>query len=100
MNIICTPRRSGKTYNLITIAAERHGYIVCCNKERTHQIAKEAADRGLDINPPITFEEFIRGDYYAPGIKEFYIDDADPLLIELARGVPVHTITMTREETE
>lgn len=93
MNIICTPRQSGKTYNLITLAAERGGYIVCLNRGDAYRIAGEAKKRGLDILFPIGFGEFIRGEFSKS--KEFYIDNADLLLTRLARGVHIETITLT-----
>ena len=94
MRIIEFGRGAGKTYQLITKAAENNAYIVCRNRKEAERIFQAALDRGLDINFPITFEEFANKRYYGAGIKKFMIDDVD-ILLEHLSGVPISYCTYT-----
>ena len=94
MRIIQLPRVAGKTYQLITISAERGAYIVCRDIDAVDRIVQRAEGRKLDIPYPITFEEFANKRYYGKGIREMLIDDIDQLLIYLA-GVNVSYATYT-----
>ena len=86
MRIIKLGRGQGKTYQLITKAAERNAYIVCRDRKEAERIFQAAIARGLDINFPITFQEFINKRHYGRGTKEFMIDDVDMLLECLSNG--------------
>ena len=94
MRIIQLGRGAGKTYQLVTKAAENGGYIVCRDRVAAEMIFQQAMDRGLDIKFPITFQEFANDEYYSKGIKEFMIDDVDQLLEYIAR-VPISYCTYT-----
>ena len=94
MRIIEFGRGAGKTYQLITKAAENNAYIVCRDRKEAERIFQAALDRGLDINFPITFEEFANKKYYGAGIKKFMIDDVD-ILLEHLSGVPISYCTYT-----
>ena len=94
MKIIELGRGKGKTYQLITKAAENNAYIVCRDISEAQRIFQVALDRGLDINFPITFEEFANKRYYGAGINEFMIDDID-ILLEHLSGVPISYCTYT-----
>ena len=94
MNIINLERGHGKTYHLITEAAKNNAYIVCRDKAEAERIFQIALDRELNINFPITFQEFINKWYHGMGIKEFMIDDVDILLYRLT-SVPISLCTYT-----
>ena len=94
MRIIQLGRGAGKTYQLVTKAAENGGYIVCRDRKEVERIFQVALDRGLDIKFPLTFEEFVNKRYYGKGIGEFMIDEVDQLLEYIAR-VPISYCTYT-----
>jgi hypothetical protein len=94
MIIIDIGRGRGKTYQLIARAAENSAYIICKDRAEAERIFQSALDRGLNINFPLTFSEFINKEYYGKGIKEFMIDDVDMLLAYLS-NVPVSYCTST-----
>ena len=62
----------GKTTRLIKKCAKEGGYIVCLSLDECSRIASIAKDLELNINFPISFGEFISGQYYAKGIKKFH----------------------------
>lgn len=80
MKIIAKQRAAGKTTELIKIASETDGYIVCIGVDECARIASEAQDLGLKINFPITYNEFKNGEYCKKNIKAFLIDNADSYL--------------------
>ena len=93
MRMIYRPRGEGKTTELIKISAEKQQYIVCINQMECSRIFSQARLMGLDIPFPITFDEFIKREYYGKGIKGFLIDNADQLL-QYMSSVPVEAITV------
>ena len=95
MNIICRGRCEGKTTELIKLAHNDGGVIVCLSQDEAYRISIEAEKMKMDISYPITFNEFIEGRFYKPGIESFYIDNAELLIQKMARGVPVKAITMS-----
>lgn len=100
MDLIYKPRMSGKTTELIQRAAKDWLYIVCLNRREVERVAEEASRMGQDIPFPITFKEFVRGEFSSKHgrIKGFLIDNVDVMLAHAARGVPVVAVTMTLEE--
>lgn len=96
MKVFIGERRSGKTSELIKIAAENGGYIVCRSREMASEINSMAHKMGLSIAFPITYGEFLDVKYYGLGVSKFYIDDADALLQSLT-VVPIEMITLTEE---
>lgn len=94
MNLIIKPRRHDKTTELIKIANERDGYIVCRDHFEARRISKDAQKMDMNILFPLTYQELMCGRYHGVNIREFYIDDADILLQQLT-DVPIRTITMT-----
>lgn len=75
--IIKLGRGKGKTTEAIKLASKGFHYIVCCDSRQAHSVHGQAREMGLDIPLPITFDTFSRGDFHAPGIKGFIIDDID-----------------------
>ena len=95
MRIMQMPRGAGKTYSLVTIAAERQAHIVCKDRREAHRISEMAQDRELDIPFPITFSEFANKQYYGAGIKEMLIDDVDALINYFSPGIKISYCTYT-----
>lgn len=93
MKIICKDRQGGKTTEIIKIAAEGFFYIVCIDHREALRVAEQAKNMKLDIPFPITFDDFIKGKYYRPGIKGFVVDNADILIQQIARGVSVEAVS-------
>lgn len=87
-------RQQGKTTQLIKIAAENGGYIVCRSKSMCGEINNMAHKMGLRIAFPLTYEEFLSRRYHGKGISKFYIDDVDHLLQSLTE-VPIEVVTFT-----
>lgn len=94
MEIIIKKPREGKTTELIKRCAEHGGYIVSATQMRAKATFKMAKDMGYNIPFPLTFAEFLRGEYNAKGIKRLYIDDAHELAQAIARSVEVAAITV------
>ena len=95
MRVIYRDRQQGKTHDLIKICHEEGGYIVCANRRMVKEIELMAQQMGLNIPLPLTFEEFLRKQYYGLGVNKFHIDDAHLLLKALT---PVHIATITLSE--
>ena len=94
MKCVIGKARSGKTLELIQISARGFLHIVCRDHKTAWSISQTAKQAELDIPFPLTFREFLSGSFCGRGIKGFVIDDADDLLRELARGVPVEAFSM------
>jgi hypothetical protein len=97
MEIIQKPRNDGKTTELIKKSAENFSYIVCHDHQEAHRISEQARLMELNIPFPITFNEFLQGQFSGRGINSFLIDNADWLLNSLAKGVEIKCITLTKE---
>src|SRR6476660_6811698 len=106
MQIIYGGRQSGRTTRLIEMCAEAEkrgevSYIVCMTHSNAFGIAQRAKELGLFISFSLTFEEFIRHDYYAHNITNLYIDNAELLLQYMcSSGVRLAGITITKQEDE
>ena len=94
MEIIIQKRSQGKTKRLIDESAKSGCYIVCSNQAECARIARVASDLGLKIPFPISYNEFVRREYHARGIKGFLIDQADHLLQWMSH-VPIKAISLT-----
>lgn len=90
--MIIKPRQTGRTTELIKMAAENNLYIVTTDRQRALFIVKMARDLGLNIPFPITLRE-LPVCPYSSFIKEVLIDDADHIL-ERCVGVKIKAITM------
>ena len=100
MKVISSGRQTGKTTELVRMAAERGGYIVCHSQRECQRVFRWAIDYGIQIRMPITYDEFLNGRFFGPGCKEFYVDNVDMLLRRLARGVPVVACAISNGERE
>ncbi|MCK4258047.1 MAG: hypothetical protein KAX49_03665 [Halanaerobiales bacterium] len=96
MEIILLDRGEGKTLKLLERAANWNGYIVCHTKVEAYRIQKVARANGIEINFPLTFNEFLEKQYLGKEIKCFHIDNAD-ILLQALTNVPIKTISMTEK---
>jgi len=97
VKVIHKPRQTGKTTELIKIASQEGGYIVCHSRDEAYRISKTAEESGKPILFPITYDEYLNGLFCGKNIKAFYIDNVELLLSRIARGVPVNAISVNGE---
>ena len=57
MKLIYKGRRQGKTYDMIKIASENKGYILCRTFQQAQHIYNLSKDMGMDIHFPITYSD-------------------------------------------
>ena len=57
MKLIYKGRRQGKTYDMIKLASENKGYILCSTAKQAQHIYDLSKDMGLDIHFPITYSD-------------------------------------------
>ncbi len=93
MKTYIIPRGKGKTIKLIKKSSETGDCIVCCSIEEASKIHLKSLDMRLNIQFPITYNEFIKKHYYGSRISGFLIDNADMLLQSLS-NVPINIITV------
>ncbi|MGB2579530.1 AAA+ ATPase superfamily predicted ATPase [Elusimicrobium simillimum] len=99
MKIITGARASGKTTELLRrLPIEGNGYIVVRSKQVAKIIFEYAQSFGLEINFPLTFNEFIENRYWGKRVDWIVIDDAEALLQYIAHpGVAIYSITISGE---
>ena len=98
MKKIILDRGKGKTTELIKLANNYNGYIVCMNRDEAFCVSKMAKERDFNINFPITFQELIDGNFHPQGVKKLWIDNVEELLYVLTRHrVKIGAITMDKE---
>jgi hypothetical protein len=68
--------------------------------EHAFRIQEQAGKMGVSIPFPLTFDEFLKGQYFAKGVRKIHIDDVDDLVRYIAKGLCVETITLTTEFVE
>jgi len=105
MIVLHSGRKTGRTTALIEMAAEAESkgqvcYIICSSHKAAYAIAQRAKEKGLNIGFPLTYDEFLRQDYYGKHINHFLIDNADHLLQHISGIVPVKAITVEKEELD
>lgn len=101
MKLIIGKKKSGRTTELIKLAAETNSYMVVLNRSEAHKVFGMAKDMGLVILFPLTFDEFIGYDYYAKGTHGFVIDNADLLLHYLVGGAhKIYGITLEKSSDD
>ena len=57
MKLIYKGRRQGKTYNMIKLASETKGYILCSTFQQAQHIYDLSKDMGVSIHFPITYDD-------------------------------------------
>ncbi len=89
---------SGKTTELIKKSAETGMYIVTANRLMAELTAKKAADMGLKIPYPISFNDFLDARkniiLQSSFVDKVLIDDADMCLQSIFGRIEIDTITM------
>ena len=90
MTIIKTGRNKGKTTKLVKLALETGAYLVVLNQDEISRIR-----RTFDKVPKmISFDEFRNSRYFAKGISNFVIDNAE-LLLQSMTPVTIIGISLT-----
>ena len=95
MIVINKGRGQGKTYDMIKLASESKGYILCGTVQQARYIYDLSKDMGLDIHFPITYSDLplTKGQR----IDNILIDNAEDF-IEKSVGKKVSAISITDEE--
>jgi len=93
MKIVVSSRGMGKTTLCILESAASGAHIVCANHAEAYRIAEQAKEMGKEIPFPLTYDEFIRGEYSGKGVRGLLIDNADRLLQYMAK-VPIQTVIL------
>ena len=57
MKFISKGRRQGKTYDMIKLASENKGYILCSTVQQAQYIYNLSKDMSMDIHFPITYSD-------------------------------------------
>ena len=57
MKVIYKGRGQGKTYDMVKLASENKGYILCRTVQQAQHIYELSKDMGLSIHFPITYSE-------------------------------------------
>lgn len=93
--IILGERQTGKSTYLIKKCSEDNGssVIVCPNKPFCDSIMDIAKKRKFNIPMPITFRDFISGEYN-PDITKFYFDELQISIQNLAFGREINTVVI------
>lgn len=92
--VLYLPRAAGKTTMLMHESSE-FGYVMVVRDYHVKlYIMREAKYAGYDIPEPITYIEFINYHWVGRHIKGFLVDDVSDLVQDIARAVPVVTITL------
>ena len=95
MKVIYKPRGQGKTYDMIKLASDNNGYILCSTFQQAQRIYDLSKDMGLSIHFPIAYSDLplTKGQR----IDSILIDNAEDF-IEMAVGKKVSAISITDEE--
>jgi hypothetical protein len=95
MQVIAKPCGEGKTTDLLELAHSGNYYIVTHSAKAARALRNEAIRKGYIINFPMTYSEFINGEYAGENIDGFLVDDVDMLTKYITNGVPIKAITVT-----
>lgn len=93
-HFILRSRQAGKTTELIKMADNHDGYIVCHDRNAAKNTFELAKKLGATINFPLTFEDLRKMQYHAKGVRKIYIDNLDLLLPHLAPDVEIDACTI------
>ena len=97
MKVIRKGRGQGKTYDMIKLASENKGYILCSTVRQAQHIYNISKDMGMDIHFHITYSDLplTKGQQ----IDNILIDNAEDF-IEKSVGKKVSAISITDEEED
>ena len=99
MEIICKPRRNGKTYDLIEFANGLKGYnlIVCSDRRAVDDVWRRIIEKKYDLPQPITFDDFLKNRYCGINVNSILIDNVDFLIQEMT-STKITCVTITEED--
>lgn len=93
--VLAKGRCVGKTSDLIQkCAGDNYSLIVCPTRRMCLAVREWAKEMNLDIPMPITFKEFLNGQFCGKHIDKFYFDELQMSLDIFARGVPIDTVVI------
>lgn len=93
--VLAKGRCVGKTSDLIRKCAEdNYSLIVCPTRRMCLAVREQAKKMDLDIPMPITFKEFLNGQFCGKHIDKFYFDELQMSLDNFAHGVPIDTVVI------
>jgi hypothetical protein len=95
MKIICRPRQSGKTTQLILESYLTKKPIICLSFKHKKTIKNRVKELNLDIPNPIIYWEFKNEIHRSKDKDEYLLDNADLLLNKIFNG-KLSTITLTK----
>ena len=94
MKVISGERGSGKTTELVKMAAEYGAVLVCGDNRRVRFVKDVAKSLGLRIKDPIKHRKFITGGFHGRGLGGYMIDDLDLMLAGVACGGTVSAVAV------
>lgn len=95
MKIILDKSGSGKTAQLLSLCSQ-FGYTLVCSSGAGIKRAKAKAEcLGISIPQPITVYDFISGKFNKSVVQGFCLDDAEAVLLSLARGIGIAAAVFT-----
>lgn len=71
---------------LIDLASQDGGYIVCSNFSHADAIMMMAKKMGKEIKYPLTYYEFTTNHFYCKGVKSIYVENIDCLIDYIGNG--------------
>lgn len=93
--VLAKERCIGKTSDLIQKCAEdNYSLIVCPTRRMCEAVHEQAKEMNLSIPMPITFNEFVNGQFRGKHIDKFYFDELQMSLDNFAHGVPIDTVVI------
>lgn len=96
--LIIADRQTGKTRKLIEQChKDRYSIIVCPTMAMCSSVFKEAQDLGMLIPYPITFYDFVKGNWRGRFIDKFYFDELQMSLEKVAKGNCIGTVVIGAE---
>ena len=99
--LIIASRGTGKTELLINECSKhKYAIIVCPNARMCDYTYKMAADMGIKIPKPITFNDFVKGNFDSAHIDNFFFDELQLSLSNMSGGVPIDTVVIGSETFE
>jgi len=98
-HVIIRSRGSGKTDELLKIADGTNAVIVCHTRRRAVELKEIAEARFFKIKDPVSIDMLVDTNWRPKERDtELMFDDVDLMLEQLARGIPIKTITLSKPE--
>lgn len=92
--LVVGKRQSGRSTKLIREAAKyNYALIVCSNKREAGNTYRMAREMGYNIPYPITFNDFVKKNYYGRNVQVLLFDNLDKSIKEYT-DVPIVKIVV------